>query len=135
MPRFIREIASYVAVAVIAAALTFYLAPAKVVVNTTTIGAAVVPQYAREYMDAICAMDASYLAAHTSPGYADADSIAQFVVAAQEAGWGCGTVKYLGSYQSADKQVFVVIVRPGTPDEHEVFYVLTFEDGLVVEIE
>lgn len=135
MPRFVRELASYAAVALLSVVLTFYLMPAKLVVDTRTVAAAAAPEYAQAYMDAICRLDAEYLAEHTSPLFADADDVAHYVQAAMSAGWACGGVKYLGSYQTKDSQVFAVIVKPGTEDEHEVFYILTFEDGLVTEIE
>ena len=134
MPRFVREIASYAACLVLGAALVLQFAPQKVVVNTQTASESA-PNYAQRYMDAMCALDTEYLITGTSPDFADTDEINAFVQDAKSAEWSCGTVKYLGSYQLSDKQVFAVVIYPGTDHEDEVFYALTFEDQLVTDIE
>lgn len=132
MPKFLRDALSYVVVAVAAGALVFTQMPAKVVVDTHSISTAA-PEYAQKYMDAICAFDAEYLGKNTSPGFAGAQEIADYIDSAAQSGWGCESVKYLGSYQTVDKQVFAVVVKPSG---NEVFYLFTFDaERLVINIE
>lgn len=136
---FIRQVGSYIAVAVVAAVLYATLAPPRVVVKTQTVEtvvSAVAPEYARRYMNAMCAFDAEYLTANTAPTFATSADVANFVVASQRAGWVCGPPKYLGSYQTIDSHAFVVVIGADGQERRETFYVLTFDpDRMVIGIE
>lgn len=138
-PKFLREMGGAALLMAATALLTLQFAPAKTVVETRfesgATPASSAPAYAQNYMDALCAMDAEYLTQNTSPEFAGADEIVSFIEDARFSKWACGPVKYLGVYQLSDKHVFAVVVFPNTDQEAEVFYALTFSDGLVVSIE
>lgn len=135
--RFIREIAGVAALVVASVVLTMYLVPPKIVTQTKTVevpvrGTMVAPEYARRYAEAFCANDAKYLVAHTSPLAVSPEAIYRSVESNLQAGRDCKDAGYLGAYRSSDIHVFTAIFGPGGKES---FLILTFESGLVVNIE
>ena len=128
-----REILSYVAVAAFGAILAVQFVPSRRVAATQTPATAIVataPAYARTFMRAFCARDVDEVVKYIHPRIGSEADIRAFEAA--QVGARCLDPQYFGAYRTQDTHIFTVF-DPTTGTE--VYYVVTFEGGLVVNIE
>lgn len=130
--RVAREILSYLAVLVVGVILTLQIAPAKVRVETRTAPAPVAPAHAVAFMRALCDRDVEYIVKHVDPFSFPVEMVRAYETAPERIGTKrCATPRYLGSF-AGDRHVFVARF---IESNEEGYWVITFESGLVTDIE
>lgn len=124
-----KQALAYVVTVILVSVLTFTLAPAKVLTKTIQSPAPTAPAYASEFMRAYCARDVETIIKFVKG--VPAETIREYE-AARAGTPRCIDPQFFGSFRTQDVHIFTAF-DGGTGAEY--FWVVTFEGGLVVNIE